>query len=113
MDKRKQRIAIAEACGWKREAELPKYAEVWINPDGFQIGWRRFDNEPWENPPIPDFLNDLNAIHEAEKKLTDKQKEIYVDLLFDIAEVCALTVTFASSAQRAEAFLRTIGKWEE
>lgn len=60
----------------------------------------------------PDYCNDLNAMHEAEKMLTSEQVTSYVDLLEFMNERWA-TPAFGTAAQRAEAFLRTLGKWEE
>ena len=60
---------------------------------------------------VPDYLNDLNAMHDAEKVLTSQQIAPYVDLLEKMNEKWA-TPAFATAAQRAEAFLRAIGKWE-
>ena len=77
----------------------------------------------------PDYLNDLNAMHEAEKVLTPTPDELefndgkYIEYCGELCRVCgwlkyeqtmfAWDVIRATAAQRAEAFLRTIGKWEE
>jgi transcriptional regulator of NAD metabolism len=72
-----------------------------------------------------DYASCLNAMHEAEKVLTPEQQQTYVDHLADVCEVyidhdvggwgdfCAFAVFHATAAQRAEAFLRTIGKWKD
>ena len=72
------------------------------------------------NHERPNYLNDLNAMHEAEKVLTLGQRVIYADNLCiiwtgrdDRAVPIWFWITEATAAQRAEAFLRTIGKWEE
>jgi hypothetical protein len=57
----------------------------------------------------PQFATDLNAMHDAEKMLTSAQLLDYVALLFD----STYEATLATARQRAEAFLRTLGKWEE
>lgn len=99
MSPEQQRIAIAEWCG--------------LSPD------KRYSG-------TPDYLNDLNAMHEAEKK-TDSEldSELYVaQLLSVIHEVDAdyfskiswkngYELTTATAAQRAEALLKTIWKWTE
>ena len=85
-----QRIAIAEACGWKTE-----YRDAVSSVTA-----------------LPDYLNDLNAMHDAEKVLTSEQVTSYVYSLESMNERWS-TPAFATAAQRAEAFLRTIGKWEE
>ena len=73
--------------------------------------------------PTPDYVNDLNAMHEAEKVLpADKSEEGcwgYIGHLIEIVQAEGMdlhrevfVVAHATAAQRAEAFLRTIGKWE-
>lgn len=95
MTEQQQRIAIAEACGWESSA-----------PD-----WGG------ERHNCPDYLNDLNAMHEAEKVLTRPQFEDY------ICELSFLTsnnktsspykwTVVATAAQRAEAFLKTLNLWQ-
>jgi hypothetical protein len=65
---------------------------------------------------------DLNAMHESEKILTTKQKQRYAIALSDDLSDSAPTESchtvwsdtiHATARQRAEAFLKTIGKWEE
>lgn len=59
----------------------------------------------------PDYLNDLNAMHEAEEKLTDSQTQKYIDELVNVTNVGYrnyYAVYHATAAQRAEAFLRTL-----
>ncbi len=64
---------------------------------------------------LPDYFNDLNAMHEAEKVLTESQQMPYRTALFCTEEVdySYFKLIHATAAQRAEAFLRTIGKWED
>ena len=94
-------IAIAEACGWKYEKNETHA------PDG-AFWWSK-------KPEFPDYCNDLNAMHEAEMVLSNyhkvikNQSVIYFHLLHDIAGNLAFRK--ASARQRAEAFLKTIGKW--
>jgi hypothetical protein len=107
MTPEKQRIAIAEACGWTRNGHLS-----WFHPTHGQQ-----TSKDWDSPEkaLPDYLTDLNAIHEAEKLLTDIEFIRY----FRFIEVMhpewikEKTLIHATAADRAEAFLRTIGKWEE
>jgi len=71
MNPEQQRIAIAEACGWKfipeyyhGEDQPPEFTTV--TPDGKHLcGY------------YPDYLNDLNAMHEAEKQLLATQSIMY------------------------------------
>ena len=98
-----QNEAIAEACGWKYKGS-PGFADLnykaWISPDGR------------EYCECPNYTGDLNAMHEAEKEIWinkqqwDRYKAILQDMRCDDA-------IHATADQRAEAFLRTIGKWVE
>lgn len=60
-----------------------------------------------------DYCNDLNAMHEAEKQL--KNNPVYADELYAVTPVSSREWRFihATARQRAEAFLRTIGKWKD
>ena len=94
-----QRIAIAEACGWT------------ANPFGGlcppNLHPATNINQQFE---LPDYLNDLNAMHETEKVLTGNNRLRYCELVASITKHDSM---FATAAQRAEAFLRTISKWVE
>lgn len=112
MTPEKQRIAIAEACGWWISESL----SIWQH--------KTKDGAP------PDYLNDLNAMHEAEKLLQWTDQDIkYTNYLFDAVGINRFYYTgatpeafpadrqfavfHANATQRAKAFLRTIDKWEE
>jgi hypothetical protein len=105
---------IAEACGW---------TDI-------------HDSGPWHNhtlwgyPPIKpgqggnaykyllNYCTNLNAMHEAEKVLKGyDQIATYVwhleNRAGDWSTDLQLMATHATARQRAEAFLRTLGKWEE
>jgi hypothetical protein len=100
-----QRIAIAEACGWRCTASFKEAFACWVKPDGMDH----------QTELLPDYLNSLDAMHEAEKALTQAQDYHYRDSILNA--VCkdgsGMTAITAIAHQRAEAFLRTIGKWEE
>jgi hypothetical protein len=117
MTTEKQRIAIAEACGWKmhdhpdclakKEGWVSRDWETWVmNPSGLLV----FKHD------IPDYLNDLNAMAEAET-CEAIQRVGYAKYIECLAIACGTerlgALVFATAAQRAEAFLRTIGKWED
>lgn len=102
-----QRIAIAEACGWKEGASR-------TSPPMPELGLIRQWHDPKTNfltPNLPDYLNDLNAMHEAEKVLykSPAKWRRYRQQLNWLPDYGVR----ATAAQRAEAFLKTIGKWEE
>jgi len=70
-----------------------------------------------------DYCNDLNAMHEAEQTLWEEDWTRRHDFVDQLARIISpmhgyykqsgLDLLDATSAQRAEAFLRTINKWEE
>lgn len=109
MNPEQQRVAIAEACGWKE-------TEEWL--DGRRCFERADSNAGWDFDSLPDFLHDLNAMHEAEKVLNEDQQEQYLNNLYEVCNLHSMindawNLNCATASQRAEAFLRTIGKWEE
>jgi len=98
MTPEQQRIAIAEACGWKPCARC---------------------NDPECSYNItPDYPGDLNAMHAAEQSLNYRQAMEYVR---ELEQKCwdrdgeandgTLSLVRATAAQRAEAFLRTLNLW--
>jgi hypothetical protein len=61
---------------------------------------------------IPDYLTDLNAMHEAEKVLTTADlRESYENFMF-WDEKGKYPLWGATATQRAEAFLRTLNLWK-
>jgi hypothetical protein len=109
MNTDKQRIAIAEACGWTVINDTLCH----VTPDR--------NGEPEIEPiaRLPDYLTDLNAMHEAEKVLTKNKSMEYAFRLADSwilngedKQPDLVRGFCATAAQRAEAFLKTIGKWE-
>ena len=76
MSPEKQRIAIAEACGWKRPVPFQQCAgyppsDVMISPTG----------SVEHINTVPRYLSGLNAMAEAEKVLTPEQKNEYIEEL--------------------------------
>ena len=65
---------------------------------------------------VADFSNDLNAMHEAEKTLKSICPTSYASKLQHVCggnrNVFDESTVFATAAQRARAFLETLGKWE-
>lgn len=107
-----QRIAIAKACGWT-------YTKTVNNPDPTPYGRLPKGEHPtmhgkeveWDLP-LPSYLSDLNAMHEAEKVLLNSKKSgIWTTYLYWLEVVCDVPMHHATAAQRAEAFLRTLNLW--
>jgi hypothetical protein len=91
---------IAEACGW---TPLP----IPVGHGGAPL----FSKKEWEDIR-PNYHGDLNAMHEAEKTLTEDQRDFYYPRNLG-SWVNLNAPIYSTAAQRAEAFLRTIGKWED
>jgi hypothetical protein len=110
VNQEEQRAAIAEACGWTlNPAKHTAKGLDWLHVPSGNTAY---------NPP--NYLNDLNAMHCAEEMLADDQ---WVEYRENIRTVVLGPVRYVSqwckadihstARQRAEAFLRTIGKWKE
>lgn len=116
MNQEKQRIAIAEACGWR------KVRECGARYERGELGHVHgiFD--------LPDYLNSLDAIHEAEIWLAEHSNGTFANdypmvlehivdpdhpLLGSRADPDRFDLYCATASQRAEAFLKTLGLWEE
>lgn len=102
------KIVIAEACG--------------IKDCGEREGCFRFSDGKGRNyshvNDLPDYPNDLNAIHEAEKQLNSPQQRTYVEYLckgFDGVRNQTVALYHATARQRAEAFIKTVcpEKWKD
>lgn len=129
MTPQRQREVIAEIDGWKRHANKP----LWEKEGCLHDGWAQHFLEE-----LPDYLNDRNAMAQARSIFTDRQKEVYAHVLMQISgewrihdwkldvpqaedyigyielpPAATYLMLNASAEQQAEAFLRTMGKWEE
>jgi len=99
MNINKQNIAIAELCG-RTDHTLSS------EDDDFR--------------ECPSYTSDLNAMHDAEATLQWIQTDAYLDALARIVDPhhgyrmnLTFAIAVATAAQRAEAFLHTMGKWED
>ena len=109
MTPEQQHMTIAKACGWGIKRRDITGFNVW-EPDA-KLPAQLSNN--LENK-LPNYTGDLNAMHEAEKTLSFSQETKYVANLMKQHKEYPMTTGFlATAAQRAEAFLRTIGKWKE
>jgi hypothetical protein len=87
-----------------------QFKQGWTMPEKWCMdpkGVLRFNHER------PNYLNDLNAMHEAEKMLKGGMRSKYDA---ELTLICSRDYNFiweSTASQRAEAFLRTIDKWEE
>ena len=115
MNNEKQRIAIAEACGIVSQDQ---WGTLYKTPRGILRD-------------CPDYLTDLNAMHEAEEILDAIQCAEYARQLMKHHPTYCVTVLdtrfapteeiayetyqllHATAAQKAEALLRTFNKWTD
>lgn len=106
-----QRITIAEACGWRLDPMVSlDMKEVAI------MCWIRPGNSDWQTEKLPDYLNDLNAMHEAEKVLTPRQQlyyQVFLQKLIGLPKPGCFDLIHATAQQKAQAFLQAIGKYEQ
>ena len=104
MTEEQQRIAIAEACGWK-DCHL---SASWASIIGtlYEVNGNQY-------AMIPNYFSDLNAMHEAMKTLNPTQGITLCWHLNDMGVSGEWDMLTATAAQLAEAFIHTIGKWEE
>jgi hypothetical protein len=98
--------AIAKACDIVGK---DKYGPIYKTPDGWVVD-------------CPKFATDLNAMHEAEQHLWSRNYYLRYDYIYDLGTLLNLhnpgrmeanDMLDATARQRAEALLRTLGKWEE
>lgn len=95
------------------------------------VGWTRDEHKssyPWRSPAgtgferPPPYARSLDRMHDAEKGLPDAKLNLFEQELGNVvsrdfhAARSPKDITFhdwhATARQRAEAFLRTVGKWE-
>ena len=105
--------AIAEHLGWKS-------VHVYEDDAGPPIHCGIPPGSSSSHSKIPRYSEDLNAMHEAEKAAF-KSSTLWLEFacnILSVLEAADMSVTDgmtcvlqATAAQRAEAFLRTIGKW--
>lgn len=127
MNPEKQRIAIAEACGWTAIEDIDGFWRA-VDASGYVTTDLWISESNVWSAGMPDYLNDLNAMRGASDTLNDDQQWQFVQHLNEITRIkhdsdsddwfihrtdWIWRMLNATAAQRAEAFLRTIGKWEE
>lgn len=113
-------IAIAQACGWT-QSSTHEYTLYGLRKIGefqqFETRCAAFEKNGvlCDVRGLPDYCSDLNAMHEAERELLSIDGscgywETYSNAL--TAKLGCVDIFHATAEQRAEAFLRTLGKWE-
>lgn len=108
MTNEQMRIVIAEERGWvfSIDKSFP-FGVAFLNraPDRTPI-WKEWDE-------IPNYPEDLNAMHDAEKELLPSERIRYWNILGDViieANKCSwslMDLAFATAHQRAKTFIKT------
>ena len=98
MNPEQQRHAIHEFLGWEKVYE-----------GSIHYAWRRGEEFHYLNSE-PNYLNDLNAMHEAEKTICGENFDtpLWMAYLRNLDRVINKRRAHATAAQRAEAFCRVI-----
>jgi hypothetical protein len=119
MKPEQQKIAIAEACGWTECVFVESIGLAKGRPGNNKPSYGTYENGMAQ---LPDYLNDLNAMHQAEQTLWEKDWTSRHDFIDKLARIInpthghhqqsAIDLLDATAAERAEAFIRTIGKWK-
>lgn len=108
MTDEEMRIAIAEACGW---TEIVQH-KIHAGNEGL-LGTHTAVDGVSDRDWVPDYLNDLNAMHEAEEVLGPKDYEAYRWTLWEqvkrplVSEWHRAHLS-ATARQRAIAFIKTL-----
>ena len=95
--------AIAEHLGWEKVS----------GGFGIETRYKGTPSETRVTLPVPNYCGDLNAMHEAEKAFTSVQCSFYTYSMREVITKhdASRRTWHATARQRAEAFLRTVGKW--
>lgn len=112
-----KRIKLAEACGKCLHSEIKK----WEHEDGNDYEWGytcvKCGKDPHDRAQtVPDYFNDLNAMHEAENicisPADGPTKRLYSENLSWCATLGGTSSECATAAQRAESLGQTLNLWE-
>ncbi len=124
-----QRIAIAESLGWTQRTEGLMWSETTkraaiVQGSNLEAVRKKMGLSMDNGVMLPDYLNDLNAAHDAEVALI-YDKSLGLVYLLDLQKVCnetrpakwdttdrTLPCTSATAAQRTEAILHATGRWD-
>jgi hypothetical protein len=114
MNKWKQNIAIAEASGWERG---PAKSSI-CGPSFLMAGqhWHKKSEKDCWIDCCPNFVDSLEKMHDAVQTLSAEDYDLFKSYLRSITGALsdsARVVIEATSSQRAEAFLKTLGLWIE
>ena len=110
MTQEQQQEAILKAVGWERDGDIQ--VAPGVTYPAFKL--RGSDDEP--RISLPNFINDLNAWHDAEQNMDSFIRLEYLKILSTLVHVQGagnLAVGLASAEQKAEAYLKAQNIWSE
>lgn len=130
MTQEQQRIEVAESLGWKwyRSKTTGDITTGIVTFNTNLLGdWEEIPRpENYLNEAVafvncPDYPNDLDAMHEAEKRLkphrmSGSESTPWSDYFMTLLRICErekVSSGHASAALRCEAYLRTIHRWKD
>jgi len=93
--------AMAEVAGWKQTGI---WGNFWIAPNAKEF------NET-DGFVLPDYLTDLNAVHEIEKTFDNTQWWGFIGHLTELCGGASVLGVSATARQRCTAILKTLSKW--
>ena len=104
MTQEQKRIKLANYAGWHERPEPhgSHNATAW---------WHNQDRYPSYLMPVPDYFNDLNAVHELEKVLLGDDIETWLTYDKYLAEGDTKFTWHTTATQRAEALGKTLNLW--
>lgn len=115
MNENEQRIAIMEELGW---SQIEDRSEALMMPEGTcLVGYPPKGAIVGKKQELPDPIHDLNVMHEAVMGQPVETRDkincrLCAILDSDKANILDQVIN-ATSAQRAEAFLRVKGRWKD
>lgn len=129
MTEQEQNGAIAEECGWEhchiRSGKLVGYAPCKKRDVQGPFGRTVSFTEPFVSEP-PKYVQDLNAMHEAQATLSNKDRTVFGEFLatvlgyyddyydgWNLGPADFFALSHATASQKAKAFLLTVNKWKE
>jgi hypothetical protein len=116
MTQEEKRIKLAEAGGLQ-VIDVPfipsqTKAAGCVFTDAARTEWRKCYPNSCGVYGVPDYFNDLNAVHELENVLSPLQEVTYWENLLQAHEYMDSWAGCATAAQRAEAIGLTLNLWE-
>jgi len=112
MSPEKQNLLIAQICGW---INVKSVRTDYGSDASCEYELRgtppELKDQPFSIRPVPDYVNNLNATHKMEECLGYIDNWLKYEGFLD--EGGTKFLFHATAAQKAEAFLRVFGLWEE